>query len=1318
MMYILLTLLMFFVSTTVYLWFFRPKKNEHVSEKETKSHQKNDVGIYSSLFTVVHDPQLRIVEMYNTERNAALEHTVDNLIGISVKDLPSVTTPNGQNAAMQIAENVEYASLNKKSLYFEYSLKDKNGVMTSTMCVVLYKPDGYVYCHYIRVNAKDVSKGRTLYIEHLLNNSVNCITSGVYGRLITSDGNKSYILFNAALKKIYGIEDVVLSQFWDQKQEDAEDDIVAKQDNVLTFHREIKDYTTGASKYLEITKQRYVDSLDRVYIFATVNDVTEVTQNVSQIEDMVARQSIIFNSMSSGVEYYDKYGFLRDVNDRDIEIFGLANKQELLSKNINIKNSHFVHSEDVKRILNGERLTLYYDFDFDYVRKHGFFNTSRTGTIKLEVKTAPVMDSFGNVKGVIAIVSDVTKIETVYKRYKGLYAQSLAVFKSLPVGVSIYDRTGTMVFINKAGADIYGIKDKKEFVKKRVNIFSEMYFTQLEKESIKRGESIKKYIKYDDSYLSKIGLKDSNVLFKKDIKIVTCPVMTDNNELMFNVVISIDVTENQEQKTKIEISRQNLQLAMEAGGVTAWNYDVEKELFTAIEGKTILGSSVVTRKEVLLSIHQDDVNIFEQAIDKIISGKEERVHVVVRFIDSHSENYRYIDTKLLASKDINGNTIRITGTQRDVTDEYTHRQMVEQSNIKYSLAIKASDILPWDYNVEKDILTIGFDDDRKDCTFPLDYFMDKVVEQEREKVKDVFMQMKSGVSKTLEIDVQYHSMVDLGWRHGTFICVPYSFDTTGKVTSYTGFRKDITHWKNLTDELQLANLQNEIILRNANAGLVYLSPDYTVKWENISTLYKGHPMVKNYTKDNVCYKMAFGSDSPCPSCVVAEAQKSRKIEMKETTLVDTSVEFSATPIYKGDVYQGAVLRVVDITKQKKILYELQKAKDRAEQANKLKSAFLANMSHEIRTPLNAIVGFSGLMKSASTEEERDEYASIIDTNSDHLLQLINDILDLSKIEAGFVDVQDSEFDLSELFLELYRSFEVRTKKGVQLICDIPDNTRIVHTDRRRVSQVMSNYLSNAVKFTSSGYIKMGYRLDEDNIRIYVSDTGIGIPEDMQEKIFEHFEKVNSFVPGTGLGLSIFKSIADALGGKVGVESYNNEGATFWCNFPIKIKTIDTNEISLPITTHKMVNIEDTKEKITQNTTEMTNATAPQEKKKAILLIAEDNVSNYLLISTLLKKEYELIHAENGKQAVEIAEGNKNISVILMDIKMPIMDGLEATRHIREHNKTIPIIAVTAHAFEADRKLALEAGCNDFITKPIFKDTLDRILNIYVKKQTL
>ena len=385
-----------------------------------------------------------------------------------------------------------------------------------------------------------------------------------------------------------------------------------------------------------------------------------------------------------------------------------------------------------------------------------------------------------------------------------------------------------------------------------------------------------------------------------------------------------------------------------------------------------------------------------------------------------------------------------------------------------------------------------------------------------------------------------------------------------------------------------------------------------------------------------------------------------------------------------------------ISERKQMEQELLTARDRAEESNRLKSAFLANMSHEIRTPLNAIVGFSGILASTDEEQEKQEYMSIIESNNTLLLQLISDILDLSKIEAGTLEFVHTDFELNKLMREKENVMRLKTDQNVELVFEQRYETCHVRTDRNRLSQLMINLLTNAAKFTHRGSIRFGYELRAGQLYFWVADTGCGIPAERKDAVFERFVKLNSFKQGTGLGLSICRTIVEHLGGNIGVESEEGKGSTFWFTLPYVPGQSEQAEAPAQIL----------------------QAIPTVEKDKLVILIAEDNESNYRLFESILRHEYKLVHAWNGREAVDLFN-RYTPHLVLMDINMPVMDGYEATAEIRKQSADVPIIAVTAFAFASDEQKVLSSGFDGYMPKPINARQLKtQVLDMLRKRMTL
>ena len=382
------------------------------------------------------------------------------------------------------------------------------------------------------------------------------------------------------------------------------------------------------------------------------------------------------------------------------------------------------------------------------------------------------------------------------------------------------------------------------------------------------------------------------------------------------------------------------------------------------------------------------------------------------------------------------------------------------------------------------------------------------------------------------------------------------------------------------------------------------------------------------------------------------------------------------------------------------LKEYEEKIKKAEKASKMKSLFLANMSHEIRTPLNAIEGFSRVMAETDSPEERLKMLEIVESNNNRLLSLINEILDLSRVESGEIQMKKAPANLTEMCANIKQIFKFRCPEQIKLVAEIPQKTVILNTDINRITQVFCNLISNALKYTVNGSITFGYQVSKDEkfITMKVADTGSGIdPKDIDSIFQTYVSKDAEQQNGYGLGLPLSKIIVEKLGGHISVSSELGVGSTFTFTFPFDGSYAGNNTTSKPCFT------------ISRTLRAKPDLDISQMK---LILVAEDEECNYELIQSVLNNRYRLLRARNGIEAVTLNE-EEHPDLILMDIRMPEMNGLDATRIIKEINPSTPILALSAYAFEDSIQEARDAGCNEFISKPFKVEHLIDTIEKYI-----
>jgi signal transduction histidine kinase/CheY-like chemotaxis protein len=394
------------------------------------------------------------------------------------------------------------------------------------------------------------------------------------------------------------------------------------------------------------------------------------------------------------------------------------------------------------------------------------------------------------------------------------------------------------------------------------------------------------------------------------------------------------------------------------------------------------------------------------------------------------------------------------------------------------------------------------------------------------------------------------------------------------------------------------------------------------------------------------------------------------------------------------LYSSLMLFLLHMVKQ-----EFIRQKEKAIRADMLKSAFLANMSHEIRTPMNSIIGFSQLLGRVKEARQRQQYTDIIQTSSENLLRLINDIIDLSRIEAGDLEIRYSEISVRELFTELKNVFAVelttRRKSEIELDFSLPDNELVIRSDPFRLKQVLTNLLDNALKFTRQGSIIYACERNKNDLIFSVSDTGIGIPPENQSKVFDQFIQFNvqdMNNEGSGIGLSIVKRIVELLNGRVWFESIVDQGTTFYFCIPFEAVARGTKPYKKS----------------------ESGAQHRQVPSSRPLLVVEDDQNSVVLIKEILQHiDIGFHHVSNGDDAIEHVKKNPDIRLILMDMKLPGLDGYETAKAIKKINPGIPIIAQTAFAMVDDREKTIKAGCDDYISKPLDSEKLQDMVREYL-----
>lgn len=527
------------------------------------------------------------------------------------------------------------------------------------------------------------------------------------------------------------------------------------------------------------------------------------------------------------------------------------------------------------------------------------------------------------------------------------------------------------------------------------------------------------------------------------------------------------------------------------------------------------------------------------------------------------------------------------------------------------------------------------------------------------------------------------------------------FDFEGKVIGSQGMQFDITSFKRTEEALRYEQYLLDSFMNNT-VDLIY--------FKDIKSRFIRVNRALNETFHIGITQEAFGK-TDFDFFTEEHAQKALNDEQniiktgvpiinleEKETWVDGRITWASTSKFPLIDEEGKIIGTFgvsrDITLQKQLSAELIAAKEQAEEGDHLKTAFLHNISHEIRTPMNAIVGFAGFLNDPDlTPDKRTHFADIIVQSSNQLLSIIDDIVRISTIEAGQEKILEGKVNINSMCMLAFAQFESKaSESGIDFKNQLalPDHQSLIISDETKLSQVLMNLLVNAFKFTKGGHIYFGYTLKENELEFYVEDTGIGIPAELHEEIFKRFRQVESTLSrqfgGSGLGLSICQAYIHLMGGKMWVTSSPGSGSVFYFTIPYRQTTVKKESVLSSL-------VESDKDN-------------DHEPKPLTILVAEDEDFNYMLLREWLAPfNATIIRAINGLDALELATANKGINLVLMDLKMPIMDGYESTKEIKKIRPALPILALTAYSQDSDKRKALECGCIDFISKPFSKENL-------------
>lgn len=894
------------------------------------------------------------------------------------------------------------------------------------------------------------------------------------------------------------------------------------------------------------------------------------------------------------------------------------------------------------------------------------------------------------------------------KKYRSL-------IKNMPDGVYKSTDEGEFVEINPAMVKILGYESKEELMS--IDIKTQLYFELSDRESVALQEEEKELGVY------RMKKKDGTEVWVEDHGWLN---FDKTKKILFHEGVLRDITERVLAEEKVRASETKLQGMISGSPDLVWLKDQNGVYLEC--NKRFEQFSGLTKTDL---IGKTDYEFFDKELadffrknDKIAveMGKSTMNEEELTFAsDGHTELVETIKTPLYDSK---GQVIGIMGIGRDITERNLAEQALRESEERFKTIFGETP------------MGIALIDSNTGHIHEVNNMFAQIVGRTIEQMSSIDW-MSITHPEDIQEDLDNMALLNSGkisgfqmkkrylkpngaivWINMTVTPISITKGIHSKhlcmVEDITGSRQAEEKLRNLSQAVEQSPIT--IVITDAKGNIEYVNPKFVettgytledVIGKNPRVLKSGHTTPEEY--ELLWKTVANGGDWRGE---FLNKRKNGELYWESASIspiTNANGEITHFIAIKEDITYRKEIELLLEEKNNKIEAqneeykrlneELEIAKNHAEESDKLKTSFLANMSHEIRTPMNGILGFAGLLKDPMlTGDEQKKYIDIIEKSGTRMLNIINDIIDISKIESGLMKVKISESNINDQIDYIYTFFKPEVEiKGMKLSCikSLTSINSIIKTDREKVFAILINLVKNAVKYSNKGSIEFGYIKKEFNIEFFVSDTGIGIQKNRQKAVFERFIQADiddkMAIQGAGLGLSISKAFVEMLGGKIWVESKFGKGSTFYFTIPYDKSDEEKTENQNLVIDHEIVS----------------------HLKKLKILIAEDDEISKLFINKVVQPfSKETLNVSNGAEAVAVSNNNPDIDLILMDIKMPIMDGYDATKEIRQFNKNVIIIAQSAYGLSSDIQKALTIGCNDHISKPIDKHEFLMVLQKY------
>ena len=876
------------------------------------------------------------------------------------------------------------------------------------------------------------------------------------------------------------------------------------------------------------------------------NNQKDIPNCYSNNSKQIELYQIFFEHLPIGLEIYDKNANLIEINSQELNLMGIKDKKDVLG--VNLFDNPNLPDDAREKLLAGEGAHFTSDYDFTKAVQMGYYSTTKSGNYLLTVSITIIYNNDGEIENYLLISQDITERVQFRQKYETLYNQNMTILNSLPVGVEIYSSDGILTYVTESDCRIFGI-NQEEVLAMQLNIDQNQNLPLEVKKAVHEGVPIQARFPYHFNAVSGQEYDPSSRTQQTlHIECIGQPVISSNGKMENYVFIVQDVTEDVRREEELRQSKRKTEVATSGANIILWEFDTRTLLFFSDNEPLMKNytNSPVSIERFIACLHPEDHEVTKGIINRMIAGEDFTFSFDARITFPGNNELQYCTfSGTTYERDADGKVTRYVGSRRNNTE--LQRRKILQDNILNNIPIP---IHIKDLDNDSRYVFCNEESTRMFDTRIGGSIYDVMNEEQVARVEKTD-------NEVFSTGKPYFGVERIELRDGR------SYDViVRKSVIYDGNKRMLLNvrWdQSLQNDLQRRAKVLSLSMQAMNAYTWFYDPE-----KNRVSFGEGFErMGRNAQLLNTREKFA-AYIHPDDRQLFIDTQLEQLEKESGEWLVEYRIDLEGTGDYEWWETRGIIeTTVIDeiphkfmlgmsvsIESHKTIELELRQAKAQAEQSDKLKSAFLANMSHEIRTPLNAIVGFSDLLMNTEEQEEREEYMQIINTNNELLLKLISDILDLSKLEAGSVELKYEEFDLSEYFDSMVTAMKQRaTNPEVQLIAQNPHKECTVKLDRNRIAQILTNYVTNAIKYTPKGFIEMGYECIDRGVRFYVRDTGIGIADEKKNKVFQRFEKLDEFAQGTGLGLSICKAIAESMEGSVGFESQFNKGSLFWAILP-------------------------------------------------------------------------------------------------------------------------------------------------------------------------